>query len=68
MKTNYVIDKHIEQLYNKGNTEFLLPNEYLQIKNKLRKNEFNIYKPYIDSEKVILYKNNIPEVILFEII
>jgi len=68
MKTNYVIDKHIEQLYNKGNTEFLLPNEYLSIKNKIKNREFSIYKPNIDSEKVILYRKNIPEVILLEII
>jgi len=68
MKTNYVIDKHIEQLYKKGNTEFLLKNEYLIIKNKLKKNEFNIYKKYNDNEKIILYKKNIPEIILYEII
>ena len=68
MKSNYIIDKHIEKLYRYGYTDFLLPNEFLQIKNKLKKAEYNIYKPYIDSEKVILYKKVKPEIILYKII
>lgn len=68
MKNNYIIDKHIEKLYRYGYTDFLLPNEFLQVKNKLKKTEYNVYKPYIDSEKVILYKKVKPEIILYKII
>ena len=68
MKINYLIDKHIEKLYRYGYTDFLLPNEFLQVKNKLKKTEYNIYKPYIDSEKVLLYKKVKPEIVLYKII
>lgn len=68
MKSNYLIDKHIEKLYRYGYTDFLLPNEILQVKNKLKKTEYNVYKPYIDSEKVILYRKIKPEIVLYKII
>ena len=68
MKINYLIDKHIEKLYRYGYTDFLLPNEFLQVKNKLKKTEYNIYKPYIDSEKVLLYKKVKPGIVLYKII
>ena len=68
MKINYIIDKHIEKLYKYGYTDFLLPNEFLQVKNKLKKTEYNVYKPYIDSEKVILYRKVKPEIVLYKII
>ena len=68
MKTNYVIDKHIEKLYRYGYTDFLLPNEFLQVKNKLKKTDYKIYKPYIDSEKLILYKKEKPQIVLYKII
>lgn len=68
MKSNYLIDKHIEKLYRYGYTDFLLPNEFLQVKNKLKKTEYNIYKSYIDSEKVLLYKKVKPEIVLYKII
>lgn len=68
MKLNYLIDKHIEKLYRYGYTDFLLPNEFLKIKNKLKKSEYNIYKPYIDSEKIILYRKVKPEIVLYRII
>ncbi len=68
MKNNYIIDKHIEKIYRYGYTDFLLPNEFLQVKNKLKKTEYNVYKPYIDSEKVILYKKVKPEIVLYKII
>ena len=68
MKSNYIIDKHIEKLYKYGYTDFLLPNEFLQVKNKLKKTEYNVYKPYIDSEKVILYRKVKPEIVLYKII
>ena len=68
MKSNYLIDKHIEKLYRYGYTDFLLPNEFLQVKNNLKKTEYDVYKPYIDSEKVILYRKIKPEIVLYKII
>ena len=68
MKSNYLIDKHIEKLYRYGYTEFLLPNELFQVKNKLKKTEYTVYKLYIDSEKVVLYRKVKPEIVLYKII
>ena len=64
----YQIQKNINKLNSTGSTFFLDPKELINIKGKLKKNEYNIYYPYKDSEKVILYKNNIPEILLYEII
>ena len=63
----YYIQKNINKLNTTGSTFFLDPKELMEIKSKLKKNEYNIYYPYKDSEKVILYKNNEPEVLLYEI-
>ncbi len=64
----YFIEKNINRLKKQGSTFFLNPKELKEIKGKLKKDEYNIYYPYKDSEKVILYKDEIPEVFLFEII
>ncbi len=64
----YGIQKNLNRLYTTGSTFFLDPKDLMSIKGKLKKNEYNIYYPYKDSEKVILYKNNNPEVLLYEII
>ena len=57
MKSNtYNIEKIIDSLYNKGYTNFIVPNDLKLIKGKLNKNEYKIYEPYKDCTKVILYK------------
>lgn len=63
----YNIEKNLNRFYNVGSTFFLDSNELMQVKGKLRKDEYSIYYPYPDSEKVILYKDKLPEVILYEI-
>jgi len=69
MKKNlYKIDNAIEKILNGSNTLFLDSNELKQIVSKLRKNEYNVYYPYEESDKVILYTNDIPKVSLFKIV
>lgn len=63
----YNIEKNLNKLRKNQSTYFLDPKEQALLKGKLRRDEYKIYKPYEDSEKVIFYKNNIPEVILYEI-
>lgn len=63
----YQIQKNLNRLYNGQSTFFLDPREQDLLKSKLKKNEYNIYRPYKDSEKNIFYINDIPEVILYEI-
>ena len=63
----YFIQKNLTRFNNLSYTYFLDPNEINKVKSKLKKNEYLIYYPYKDSEKNIIYKNNKPEVLLYEI-
>jgi len=64
---NYIISKNIEKLRRNEPTNFLDPKELKNITSKLKKNEYNIYYPYKDSDKVLLYKDNPPKIKLLEI-
>lgn len=62
----YLVEKNINRLYKLGYTYFLDNYEFSQVKGRLKKDEYSIYKPYNDSEKVILYRKE-PDVFLYEI-
>ncbi len=64
----YLVEKNINKLNNLGYTFFLDPRELKEVTNHLKKNTYNIYKPYVDSERNILYNGKEPKVILYEII
>ena len=64
----YFIEKNLTKLRNVGSTFFLDPKELNQVKSKLKKGEYNIYYPYRDSEKNIIYTGKEPEVLLYEIL
>ena len=66
MKNNYNIEHILESFYQKGYTNFLNPSYYMSIINKLPKNT-NIYRPYKDATKVIIYKKDIPNIIIVRI-
>ena len=63
----YTIQKNLNRLNNYQPTFFLDPKEQNEIMMKLKKNEYKIYKPFDESEKVIFYINELPEVVLYEI-
>lgn len=63
----YTIQKNLNRLNNYQPTFFLDPKEQNDLKMKLKKNEYKVFYPYKDSEKVIFYINEVPEVILYEI-
>ena len=63
----YIIEKCLNKLYHNQPTFFLDPNEQQELKKKLKKGTYQIYKPYLDSEKNIFYKTNPPKVTLLEI-
>ena len=68
MKTDiYKINNSIDKLINGKYTLFLDQREFNLLKSKLKKKDYNIYLPYKDSEKVILYSTNTPEVSLYKI-
>lgn len=64
----YNIKKNIDRLNRGDSTFFLEPNEVKEISKHFKKDEFNIFKLFEEAEKVILYKDSLPKVILFEII
>ena len=68
MNNNYEVIKNIEKIKNGFSTKFLDNNMQNILKSKLRKNEYNIYYPYPDSEKVLFYKDELPKISLLEII
>ena len=63
----YTIQKNLNRLSNYQPTFFLDPKEQNELKRKLRKDEYKVFKPFNDSEKVIFYIDEEPEVILYEI-
>jgi len=68
MKTDlYKIDNSIDKLLSGKNTLFLDNKELNIIKSKLKKTDYKIYYPNKSSERVILYKNEIPKISLFKI-
>ena len=67
MKNIYNIEKIIENLYRKGYTNFISPKELMEIKRKIPSQEYKIYELYKESQKVILYKEKLPEICLLKI-
>ena len=63
----YLIEKNITRFYQLGYTYFLNPREIQEVKKELKKEEYQIYSPYPDSEKQILYHKKIPTILLYEI-
>lgn len=68
MKTNnYKIDNSIEKLNKRKSTLFLDQKEQIEIKNKLKKESYEIYSLFKDCDKVIFYKETPPNIKLFKI-
>ncbi len=64
----YLVEKTLNKLYQEGYSFFLNPQELKEVTNHLKKNTYHIYKPYPDAEKCLIYKDTIPDIILYEII
>lgn len=68
MKTNnYEIEKNIEKLKRGIPTGFITRNIYKEISKKINKKDYNIYTPYQEADKIILYKNKLPNIKLYKI-
>lgn len=69
MKKNYYdIEKNLNKIYKGEPTYFLDPLTYNIVSKKLKNINYNIYSPYKDSEKVIIYTDKLPNIKLIEII
>lgn len=68
MKTNnYKINNSIEKLRNQKNTLFLDQVEQKELRNKLKKKQYKVYSLFKDCDKVIFYKEKVPDIKLFKI-
>lgn len=63
----YKTNNAVEKIKIGKNTQFLDGRELKIVTGKLKKNEYNVYYPYKDSEKAMLYTGKIPKVKLFKI-
>lgn len=63
----YLVQKNLTRLKNNQCTGFLDPKELEEVKRKLEKNTYSIYKPYNESEKNIIYTKKEPKVLLYKI-
>ena len=67
MKKTYNTEHIIDSFYSKGNTKFLNATEFLHVKNRIPKSLQNIYLPFPDASKRIIYKKNIPNICICKI-
>lgn len=67
-KNVYEVEKNIEKILRGDFTGFLTLNVSKEIQNKLRKKDYNIFCPYQDTEKVILYGKKTPKIFLVKIL
>ena len=63
----YKIDNSVDRLLKGKNTLFLDAKEFKIITSRLKKKDYKIYYPYKTSEKVILYKQELPKISLLKI-
>ena len=63
----YKINNNVERIKQGRNTLFLDGREFKLVTSKLKKDSYNKYYPYKDSEKVMLYTGKIPKIKLFKI-
>ena len=67
-KDYYIIEKNINRIYRGEATNFLDPTTLKNVISKLKGINYNVYYPYKDSDKTIIYTNTLPEISLLEII
>jgi len=66
-KDIYKINNSIDKLINGKNTLFLDKSEFNLVKYKIKANNYQIYTPFKEADKIILYSKKIPDVTLFRI-
>ena len=67
-KDFYIIEKNVNKIIRGDSTNFLDPSTLKNVCGKLKGYNYNIYYPYNESDKVIIYTNDIPKIRLLEII
>lgn len=69
MKQNvYEIEKNVERILSGSSTGFLTNNVRKAVQCRLKKQDYEVFIPFVEAEKVILYNNDYPRVRLFKIV
>ena len=67
-KDYYITEKNINRIKRNEPSYFLDPNTYKEVIKKIKKEDYHIYYPYKDSDKVIIYTKELPKIRLLEIL
>ena len=67
-KDYYIVEKNTNKIYHDEHTNFLDILTLNKVRYKLKNINYNIFIPYPDSEKNIIYTNNKPKIRLLELI
>lgn len=67
-KDVYEVLKNVDKIYRGEATGFLTNSTRVSIEERLSKVNYNVFKPFEEAEKTILYKDKYPRVRLFKII
>ena len=67
-KDYYIIEKNVNKIIRGEYTNFLDYNTFNNVINKIKGYNYQVYYPYKESEKLIIYTKEIPKVRLLEII
>ena len=67
-KDYYIVEKNLSKILNGEYTNFLDPGTFYKVSTKIKSNLYNVYYPYIDSDKVIIYTKTLPKIRVLEII
>lgn len=67
-KDYYIIEKNVNKVLRGESTNFLDPSTYKQVISKLKGYNYHTYYPYNDSDKVIIYTKELPDIKLLELI
>ena len=66
-KDYYIVEKNVNKILRAEPSNFLDPSTLLEVRKKLKGVKYNIYSPYIDADRKIIYTNKLPNVRLIEI-
>lgn len=66
-QNGYEIEKNVEKILRGGKTGFLTSSVRMAVQGRLKKKDYEIFAPFDEAEKVILYSGNDPKVRLFMI-
>lgn len=63
----YEVEKNVERILRGGASGFLTLPVYLEVQRRLKKQDYKVFRPYEDADKIILYDQKSPRVRLYRI-